>query len=187
MDGRLMCRDIQGRHKVVIPREKHYYLISREHEAVSHRAIFSTLSYLREHFWWPMLDEDVKWFIWTCHPCQTWQTRHLHLPPTIPDIPMLFRKVHIDTMLMLTVNKFWYLVQARCMLSSWAEWRPLWKENEKTLGDSIFEDILCRWGGVAEVVTNNGPAFIAAAGYLSQKYGIHHIKISGGITPRLMA
>src|SRR5882724_9650098 len=125
-----------------------------------------------------MLDEDVNWFILMCHPCQTQQTRHLHLPPTIPDIPMLFHKVHIDTMLMPMVNKFRYLIQAPCMLSSWAEWCPLGKENEKTLSDFIFEDILCRWGGVAEVVIDNGPAFIAAVGYLSEKYGIHHIKIS---------
>src|SRR6266481_4808767 len=81
-------------------------------------------------------------------------------------------------MLMPTVNKFRYLVQARCALSSWPEWRPLWRETEKTLGDFIFEEILCRWGGVAEIVTDNGPAFVAAAGYLSEKYGIHHIKIS---------
>jgi len=27
-------------------------------------------------------------------------------------------------------------------------------------------------------VTDNGPTFIAAAGYLLEKYGIHHIKIS---------
>src|SRR5882724_9618358 len=137
MDGKLMCQDVQGCHKVVIPREKHYSLISRVHEAVGHRAIFSTLLYLREHFWWPMLDDDVKWFVSTCHPCQTQQTRHLHLPPTILDIPTLFRKVHIDTMLMPMVNKFRYLVQARCMLSSWAKWCPLRKENEKTLGDLI--------------------------------------------------
>jgi len=31
---------------------------------------------------------------------------------------------------------------------------------------------------VAEIVTNNGPTFVAAAGYLSKKYGLHHIKIS---------
>jgi len=125
-----------------------------------------------------MLDDDVKWFVSTCHPCQTHQTHHLHLLPTIPDIPTLFQKVHIDTMLMPTVNKFCYLIQAHCALSSWPEWRPLWKENEKTLGDFIFKDILCRWGGVAEIVTDNGPAFVAVAGYLSKKYGIHHIKIS---------
>src|SRR5882724_1409389 len=39
-----------------------------------------------------MLDEDVKWFISTCHPCETWQTHHLHLPLMIPDIPTLFHK-----------------------------------------------------------------------------------------------
>ena len=32
--------------------------------------------------------------------------------------------------------------------------------------------------GVAEIVMDNGLAFVAAAAYLSEKYGIHHIKIS---------
>ena len=48
----------------------------------------------------------------------------------------------------------------------------------RRLGDFIFEEILCRWGGVTEIVTDNGPAFVAAAAYLSEKYSIHHIKIS---------
>src|SRR5882724_112772 len=42
-------------------------------------------------------------------------------------------------MRMLTVNKFWYLIQVHCRLSSWSERHPLQKENEKTLGDFIFE------------------------------------------------
>src|SRR5882724_7720140 len=69
-------------------------------------------------------------------------------------------------------------MHACCALSSWPEWHPLRKENEKTLGDFIFEEIPCRWGGVAEIVTHNGPEFVAAAAYLSEKYSIHHIKIS---------
>src|SRR6266481_1200759 len=173
-----MCCDVQSWHKVVIPKDACFSILSWAHEAVGHKALFSTLSNLHERFWWPMLVEDVKWFISTCHPCQTQQLRRLHIPPVIPDVPSLFRKVHIDTMLMPTVNKFCYLVQARCSLSSWPEWRPLLRETEKTLGDFIFEEILCRWGGVAEIVTDNGPAFVAAAGYLSEKYFIHHIKIS---------
>src|SRR6266481_2498667 len=173
-----MHRDIQACHTIVILEERHFHLISQAHDAVGHKAVFATLSNLRGHFWWPMLEDDVKWFISTCHPCQTRQVWHLHIPPVILDIPSLFRKVHIDTMLIPTVNKFRYLVQARCALSSWSEWHPLWRETEKTLGDFIFEEILCRWGGVAEIVTDNGPAFVAAAGYLSEKYGIHHTKIS---------
>jgi len=116
VDGKLMCQDLQGHHKVVILKEKQFSLISQVHEVIGHRVIFSTLSNLWERFWWLMLDEDVKWFSSTCHPCQTQQMHHLHLPLTITDIPMRFHKVHIDTML--TVNKFCYLVQAHCALSS---------------------------------------------------------------------
>ena len=33
-------------------------------------------------------------------------------------------------------------------------------ENTATLASFIFEDILCRWGPLAEIVADNGPAFI---------------------------
>jgi len=92
------------------------------------------------------------------------------LPSLAPDYsqhPNSFHKAHINTMLMPTVNKFWYLVQACCTLSSLAKWHLLQKENEKTIGGFIFEDILCRWGGIMEIV-NNGPTFVAAAGYLAK-------------------
>ena len=42
----------------------------------------------------------------------------------------------------------------------------------------IFEDILCRWSAVSELVTDNGPAFIQALDVLTSWYGIHHIWIS---------
>src|SRR5882724_5168395 len=33
-------------------------------------------------------------------------------------------------------------------------------------------------GGIAEIITDNGPAFVAAPWYLSEKYRNHHVKIS---------
>ncbi|OAX30904.1 hypothetical protein K503DRAFT_656407, partial [Rhizopogon vinicolor AM-OR11-026] len=51
-------------------------------------------------FWWPMLANDVKWYIGMCHECQVQQTVKLHIPPTVPIPGSLFRKAHIDTMLM---------------------------------------------------------------------------------------
>ena len=71
LDGHLMCRDIQGCHKVVVSKDSHFSIISQAHKALGHRALFSTLASLYKCFWWPMLVEDVKWFISTCHPCQT--------------------------------------------------------------------------------------------------------------------
>jgi hypothetical protein len=51
-------------------------------------------------------------------------------------------------------------------------------ENARSLGTFIFEDILCRWGAIEEIVTDNGPAFIQAVEFLSARYKINHIRIS---------
>jgi hypothetical protein len=42
----------------------------------------------------------------------------------------------------------------------------------------IFEDLLCRWGAIEEIVTDNGSAFVATLDTLANRYGIHHIRIS---------
>ena len=47
------------------------------------------------------------------------------------------------------------------------------------LGDWIFQDILCRWGTLVEIVSDNGKPFIAALSHLEKKYHVKHIRISG--------
>lgn len=76
-------------------------------------------------------------------------------------------------------NKCHYLVQGRCTLSHYPEFRCLRAENAVALADWIFEDIICRWGALSEIVTDNGAPFIKAVAALSKKYNIHHIHISG--------
>ena len=51
-------------------------------------------------------------------------------------------------------------------------------ENGRTIGSFVFEDILCWWGAVEEIVTDNGSAFVQAVEYLSKQYHINHIWIS---------
>jgi len=71
-----------------------------------------------------------------------------------------------------------YIVQARCSLTAWPEWRALRTETGRTIGAFIFEEILCRWGAVEEIVTDNGTAYVAALDWLADRYGIRHIRIS---------
>jgi hypothetical protein len=115
-----------------------------------------------------MLVDNVKWYIWTCHACQTCQTMKLHIPPTVPLISGLFHKVHIDTMLMPKVGGYRYIVQARCTLTSYPEWHMLCSEKVVGLASFIFEDILCKWEPVSEIVTDNGPRFIQALEFLAE-------------------
>jgi hypothetical protein len=81
-------------------------------------------------------------------------------------------------MMMPKVGGFDHLVHVQCTLTGYPEWRMLHKENTKSLGAFIFEDLLCRWGPITKIITNNGPAFRAAVDNLAEHYGIHPIRIS---------
>src|SRR5258708_25903296 len=81
-------------------------------------------------------------------------------------------------MLMPPAAGFCYIVQARCSLSAWPKWRALHVETSHTLAAFIFEDILCRWGAVEEIITDNGTAFVTALNWLADHFGIRHICIS---------
>ena len=75
-------------------------------------------------------------------------------------------------------NRYRYVIHARCSLSAYPEARKLRHETGATIGDFIFEDILCRWGTIETIVTDNGPAILAGLEHLSERYGIRHIRIS---------
>ena len=52
-------------------------------------------------------------------------------------------------------------------------------EMVHTLSEWIYQDILCWWGTLSEIITDNGPAFVKACEQLLKKYHINHIHISG--------
>ena len=109
-----------------------------------------------------MLVDDVKWYIRTWHQCQIRQTQKLHILPTVPVIGGLFHKVHINTMVMPRSGGYHYIVQAQCTLTAYPEWHMLRSENTSSIASFIFEEILCRWGAVAELVTDNGTPYVQA-------------------------
>ena len=68
-------------------------------------------------------------------------------------------------------------MQAQCLLTAWPEWCALYVETSCILGNFIFEEILCRWGAVSKIITDNSTAYITALDWLTDRYGIHHIYI----------
>ena len=77
-----------------------------------------------------------------------------------------------------TSSGFRYLAHGRCATTSYAEGRALRRETGKALGEWLFQDILCRWGSVVELVYDNGTPWVKAIDYFAKKYGIHLIRIS---------
>jgi hypothetical protein len=161
-----------------VPKEKRYELLKEVHDILGHRKIYAVWMQLLEHFWWPFLNQDIKWFVQTCHQCQVRQMRYHHIPLTVTAPTSLFHKAHVDTMYMPRASGYRYIIQAHCLLSSYPEHRKLQKENKSTISTFIFEEILCRWGVLEEIITDNSPAFIEALNWLAEQYGIHNIRIS---------
>lgn len=179
-EGRLFRRDDQRQHKLVILQPAHRVKILQDiHDDLGHKGPFPTRAMIRQRFWWPGLESDVNWWCGTCQLCQERQRTTIRIPPTVARIATLFQKIYIDTMFMPKSNKKSMIVHARCSLSSYPEFRVLVRETGEAIGRFILEDILCRWGYVSEIVTDNGKPYIAALDWLSKKYGIRHIKISG--------
>ncbi|TFK16375.1 hypothetical protein FA15DRAFT_549116, partial [Coprinopsis marcescibilis] len=131
-------------------------LVRKAHDELGHKGAFVTHSHLAARFWWPNLFADIKFFVRSCHECQIRSMKQHHIPPTVPLPASLFRQHCIDCMQMPTSHGFKYIVHARCSLSSYPEFRMLRAENERTIGAFIFENILCRWGAVEELITDNG-------------------------------
>ena len=152
-------------------------IIQYAHDKLGHKGVYATSRNILVRFWWPHINEDVRWYTRTCHQCQVRQTEYFHIPPTVPFVPGLFWKAHLDTVHM--PGRYRYLLHARDAAFSIPEARAVTSEKATVLATFIFEDILCRWGGIAEIVTDNGSPYIAALDILKDRYGINHIRISG--------
>jgi hypothetical protein len=115
---------------------------------------------------------DIAWWVRTCQLCQLCQTHNILIPPVVVTPTSLFAKIYIDTMHLPKSSAYSYIVQGRCSVCHYVEFRMLRHETSTTIGDWIFEDILCQWGALTEIVTDNGPPFIKAFEYLVRKYHV---------------
>jgi hypothetical protein len=178
-DAGMWRRNDHGAHKRILYRNQRIKAIYAAHDDVGHRGYYATHALVAERYWWPFLGHDVAWYVRSCHICQTRQTRQIAIPPVVATPAPLFTKMYMDTMHLPRSAGYAYIVQGRCSLTNYPEFRMLRKETAQTLGDWIFQDVLCRWGTLVEIVSDNGKPFVAALGYLEKKYHIKHIRISG--------
>ena len=176
--GQLWRQDKTGCHQKVIFGSECTHILRETHDKLSHCGFYPTQCTLADCFWWTSFDQDVTWYIKTCHQCQIYSINKVVLPPVIAMPAPLFCKAYIDTMHMPKSHGFLYIVQACCSLSAWPEFHMLRTETGHTLSMFIFEEILCCWGGLEEIVTDNGTPFIATLEWLVQTYHICHICIS---------
>ena len=153
-------------------------ILRHAHDKLGHRGVYGTAKTISQRFWWPSYFKDIEQYVKTCHECQIRATNKLHIPITISAPTTLFTKVYIDIMLMPKAQGYRYIIAARDDLSGAAEGRKLKRATARTVSQFIFEELLCRYGVISEIVTDNGPEVKGATEELLRRHGIPHIHIS---------
>ncbi len=161
----------------VLDPSRHVQALVDVHDYLGHRGIHAMLAFLRDRFWWPEIKADVAWYVETCHKCQIHHTTCIQIPPTVPYPAAPFVRVHVDTMDM--PAPFKNFLHARCTTMSYSEGRTCKQQTAKVVSDWIFQDLLCQWGAISEIVSDNGTPFVKVLDYLAKQYHINHIHISG--------
>ena len=178
-EDKIYRRGTEGQHRLYVLKKYRTYMMTAAHDHNGHRGFFATRALLTQRFWWPEMERDVNQFVKTCHPCQERQQRLVRVPPTKTQTPSIFEVLHADIMHMSPPsNGCKYIVHGRDSLTSWAEARGLRDEKARSIALWLYEDILCRWGGLCRIVTDNAESFKAAARWIEAKWGIKHITIS---------
>ena len=178
-EGRVYRRGAEDQHRLFVQKKHRTHMMTAAHDHNGHRGFFATKALLSQRFWWPEMERDINQFVKTCHPCQERQKQLVKIPPTLTYTPTIFEVLHADVMHMTPAsNGCKYITHGRCGGTSYPEGRPLRDEKARSIALWLYEDILCRWGGLRAICTDNGESFRAAVQWIAAKWGIKHITIS---------
>jgi hypothetical protein len=179
VSGKLWRKDRKGEHKLVVAQDRRVFIMASAHDDAGHHGYFATHSHIALRYWWPFMGNDLAWFIRTCHLCQIRKTQNVLIPPVVATPAPLFAKIYVDTMHLPKSGIYKFIVQGRCSIAHWAEFDMLRQETARAIGEWLLKCFIYRWGTLLEIVSDNGAPFVKAIEYLSQRYHINHIRISG--------
>jgi len=147
-------------------------LCAAAHDDSGHRGRDPTFKKLSDRFFWPNMLSYVARYIRTCHECQRRSSARpkLTLSPTY--VHTILRKFNMDTVHMPTSGGFKYIVDLRDDLSGWLEAKMLTRATSKNIAKFLFEDVMCRFGCILQLTTDNGSEFAGVVQELADRYNV---------------
>ena len=70
-------------------------IMEQAHDRLGHKGVFATMAHISEQFWWPFMHDDIKWYVQTCHLCQTCQVQNVLILPMVAVPAPIFAKVYM--------------------------------------------------------------------------------------------
>jgi hypothetical protein len=174
----------------VVWSEERFKVVQSLHEGEGHYGgAEKTRLKVADRYWFPQLPDFVREFVKTCDVCQKERVGAAprddrDIFPTPPTAPWF--RTHVDLCGPFEKSgsqKFRYIAVAVDSVTKFVEVRPLRGSKVKgvdseEVADFLQTEILHRYPGVYEVVTNRGGEFGAKFSMLCKAWGIKHVKIA---------
>jgi len=144
LDANLWRKDRKGEHKLVIPEDRHMFILTTAHDNTGHHGYFATCTLITLHYWWPFIRNDITWFIKTCHLCQIGKTQNVLILPVVATPAPLFAKIYVNTMQMPPSSGYKFIVQGCCSVVHWPEFDMLGNENARAIREWLLKCFIYR-------------------------------------------
>uniref|UniRef100_A0A0G4I3X3 Integrase catalytic domain-containing protein n=1 Tax=Chromera velia CCMP2878 TaxID=1169474 RepID=A0A0G4I3X3_9ALVE len=134
------------------------------HPIAGHAATKKLTARLLTEFWWPGLRKDVRSWVYKCHPCQERRAQAPQRnPQTVPVPTRPFQKVGIDVKGPLPTSRRGnrFVLVITCALTRWPETFALPEVPTWVVAKILFEEIICRYGFIEELVSDRGTNFLS--------------------------
>eukprot|EP00731_Ephydatia_muelleri_P028340 Em0019g1213a len=167
-DG-VLCRHAKSvknpKTQTVIPKSLRALVFELLHSKSGHLGVHKTLEKVKERFFWPGYEQDIREAVKKCEACQ-----HRNTPVPVPQAPLgtikseyPFQRLSWDIMGPLPAtscgNK--YILVVTDLFSKWVETFPLAVTDSITLARILTDEVICRYGVPESLHSDQGANFVS--------------------------
>jgi len=152
-DDKLWKRHASNPWLVILDSNRCKNILQLAHDNLGHRGVYGTAKTISQRFWWPSYYKDVEQYIKTCHECQIRATNKLHIPIMISAPTTLFTKVYLEFCSCPKLKGINTSLQHETTFQEQQKDGNLKEQLHALFSQFIFEELLCRYGAIAEIVT----------------------------------
>lgn len=146
-----------------------------------HFGVNKTLQNIRQHYYWPYMDKDIKQYVESCHECQIQGIKKKVLNTTSITPVKPWHRVGIDFIgpLKTTTRGNRYIITAMDYFTRWPEAKALPAATAQTAANFIYEEIICRHGTFDVLHSDQGTHFVnEIIQQLLNKFNTKHHKVT---------
>jgi hypothetical protein len=152
-------------YQLVVPNELRSEVLKELHgtQATGHFGVNKTIQRVKQRFYWPQCQTDVKEFIKQCDGCSSRKG-----PPRKPKAPLQLytvgapmERIAIDIMgpLPVSENGNRYLLVTMDYFSKWPEVYPIPNQEARTVANALVREFFCRFAIPKELHSDQGRNF----------------------------